>query len=507
MPDQEQDQEHAIAIARVSTLKQREEDQRPGLTKFAEDKEYALDAVIAINGRSAFHGKHLKQVHKAIDEYVRQGDATVVIFRDVDRSSREGAQATYDLRGQIIRAGGRMEFAGQEYLNDQRNQDMLLGILATAAREESETKSRRKLQGIEARAARGEVNGRPAWGYDLKRVNNLQTLVPNDLGRKWIPVIFHAAVDGKSMRSIQTMLRGVPSPQENDAWDETTIRRLIASPTYHGGRVGRGAMDYEALVTAELWQQANKAVKARTKTGRGTTKREPALARPICGACYDVKRDGAPNGISPMYRKSRLGHDYYTCTGLGPARKSCGTNVIPCDRLDAAIDAAMAKRAGPHWELEWIAGDDKAQQLADINEKIAAAAKEGHYDLIPALSAQAAEISAQRVRKARTVKHDSGKTVGEHWQTLDLDGKRDELLKWEVIAYPDGRVSIEAPWQDVPTVSLPVGVAGLPADQLPAVRGLIGAGILLAFAFRDPAGVVPDTPLYDPRVFRGIQRG
>jgi DNA invertase Pin-like site-specific DNA recombinase len=443
MPDQVQDHEHAIAIARVSSQKQREEDQRPGLTKFADGQGYELDAMVEIHGRSAFHGRHLKQV-------LRQGDATVVIFRDVDRSSRQGAQATFDLRGEIIKAGGRMEFAGQQYLNDQRNQNIMLGILAEAAREESETKQRRKLQGNQVRAARGEVNGRPAWGYDLRCVAGKQILLPNDLGRRWIPLIFLAAVDGKSLRSIQTMLRGVSSPQQNDAWNEATIRRLIASPTYHGGRVGKGNMDYEALVTTELWLQANAAVKARTKTGRGTTTREPALARPVCGACHGVKRDGAPDGTSPMYRKSRGGHDYYTCTGQGAARKSCGAKVIPCDRLDAAIDAAMARRSEPHYELVWLAGDDKAQQLVGINEKIAAAAKDGRYDLIPALSAQAEELTAQPVRKARTVKRKSGKTVGQHWQSLDLASQRDELVKWEIIAYQDGRVSVEAPWQDVP---------------------------------------------------------
>ena len=504
MSDQVQYQEHAIAIARVSSVKQREEDQRPGLTKFADGRGYELDAMVEIHGRSAFHGKHLKQVLQAIEEYVHLGDATVVIFRDVDRSSRQGAQATYDLRGQVIKAGGRMEFAGQEYLNDQRNQDMLLGILATAAREESETKSRRKLQGNEARAARGEVNGRPAWGYDLCDADGKQILIPNDLGRKWIPVIFQAAVDGASLRSIQTMLRGVPSPQKNGVWNEATIRRIIASPTYHGGRVGKGNMKYKALVSTELWLDANKAIKARTKTGRCTTKREPALARPICGGCYGVKRDGAPDGTSPMYRKSRLGHDYYTCTGQGAARKSCGAKVIPCDKLDAAVDAAMATRSGPHYELVWIAGDDKAEQLAAINEKIAAAAKEGRYDLIPELSAQAGEINTKRVRKARVEKRNSGKTVGEHWQTLDIDGKRDELLKWKVIAYPDGRVSVEAPWQDVPAVSLPAGVDGLPADQVPAVGGLILAGILRSCTFGDAIVTVPDTPFCDPRVFRGM---
>ena len=43
---------------------------------------------------------------------------------------------------------------------------MLLGLLATAAREESETKSRRKLQGNGVKRNNGELIGRVPWGYD-----------------------------------------------------------------------------------------------------------------------------------------------------------------------------------------------------------------------------------------------------------------------------------------------------------------------------------------------------
>lgn len=49
---------HAIAIARVSTLKQRQEDQRPGLVTYSERQGYVLDDIVEVHGRSAFHGKH-----------------------------------------------------------------------------------------------------------------------------------------------------------------------------------------------------------------------------------------------------------------------------------------------------------------------------------------------------------------------------------------------------------------------------------------------------------------
>jgi DNA invertase Pin-like site-specific DNA recombinase len=445
------EQEHAIAIARVSAGKQKEEDQTPGLVKFSEMQGYILDHVEPIKGKSAFHGRQVKQIMAAVKKHVENGPATVVIFRHVDRSSRQGVFEGYKLITQIMDRGARVEFSApdQQFLN---RQPELLGLYFKMAEAESEVKRDRKLQGNASRAARGEVNGRPAWGYDFKIVNNLQILVPNELGRKWIPEIFIAAANGKSLRFIQTMLKGVPSPQKNGLWNEATIRRIIASPTYYGERIGKGGMNYEPLVTFDLWQEANQAVTGRIKRGRGTVKREPALVRPICGACYGDKREGAPSGKSPMYRKSRFGHDYYVCTGHGPARKTCGTKNIPVGLFDAAVDDAMSKRSGPHIEIKRIPGDDRAKQLESINAQIDVLAKKNQYAQIAELSAKAAEIMSQQpVRKERIVKERSGMTEGQHWSTLtSLEEKRNELLKWEIIAYPDGRVRIATPWQPVP---------------------------------------------------------
>ena len=287
--------EHAILIPRVSTARQKEENQLPLMQVFAEARGYIVDAVVPISGKSAFHGKHLKQVLKAIDEHIRQGNATVVIFRDVDRQSRQGAQAAFDLRGEIIRAGGRMEFSGQEYLNEQRTQEMLLGLLATSAREESETKSRRTLQGNTAKASAGELTGKPSWGYAVGLVDGLRILVPTKLGRKWVPRIYGLAAEGKSLEYIRNLLsaEGVESPMKSKEWNVTGIRRLIVSPTYKGDRKGKGNMVYEPLVSAELWQVANTALKARQagfQAGKGWLPRSPSPTVGIAGeSCVMVQ--------------------------------------------------------------------------------------------------------------------------------------------------------------------------------------------------------------------------
>ena len=56
-------------------------------------------------------------------------------------------------------------------------------------------------------------------------------------------------------------------------------------------------------------------------------------------------------------------------------------------------------------------------------------------------------------------------------------------------------VSRSSTWEDVPAVSLPVGAYGLPADQRPALRDLVVAGILRTCAFGDAIMTIHDAPL------------
>lgn len=426
--------EHAILISRVSTARQQEEDQTPGLVEFAESQGYIVEAVTPIHGKSAFHGKHLAAVRKAIDTYVRHGKATVVIFRDVDRSSRQGAQATFDLRGEILRAGARMEFSGQPYLNDQRRQEMLLGLLATSAREESETKSRRTKQGMAAAQKRGELNGKPPWGYSIGKVDGKRTLVPNDLGNSWVPRIYLASAEGKSLSAMQRMLKGVPSPEKKGTWSDTTLRRIIANPTYCGLRQGGGNLKYTPLVSVELWQKANAAMASRARIGRGTVKREPALVRPICAKCYGHVRPGCPSGKSPMYRTVHGSHEHYACRGNGPEPHSCGARLIPLAALDKAVDEAMREDTQPYRVTEYVPGDDRAERLATVNEKMAAAARSGDYAEVAKLVTEASAIESEPMRKARVKGRETQESNGDHWKKLDLAGKREELLAWEITA-------------------------------------------------------------------------
>ena len=442
--------EHAIAIARVSSLKQREEDQRPGLQAYADRKGYILDEMVPINGRSAFHGRHIKEVLAAVEKHVRHGLATVVIFRHVDRSSRQGVFEGFDLLKKIMDAGARVEFSEQEYLSVQPG---MIGLFFDLAQKESEIKRDRKIQGNTRKRAGGELVGSVPWGYEPVLRGDVRVgIQPNALGREWIPRIFQAAVSGKNIRAISDMLRGVPSPKTNELWDMTTLARLIKNKTYCGSMRGNPNMKFEALVSVELHKSANLAVAARDKGGRGVREgTEPRFLYPVCGECLGQKREGAPSGRSPMYvskatKRGRV-YRYYYCNGHGPVRNGCGAPVIPVEKLDAAVDAEMATNTRRHKTLAFVAGDDSSEQRALLLDKARVAMDAGDLELSVALTQEAMKIGPSE-RKATVTEVDSGMTVGKHWETLTRAEKREELRQnWTVVVYLD-HVDTIGPWRE-----------------------------------------------------------
>jgi hypothetical protein len=325
------------------------------------------------------------------------------------------------------------------------------------AKKESQIKQDRTLQGNSVKRAKGELVGRVPWGYDPVLKGNVQVgIKPNALGREWIPRIFHEAIAGASLRQIADLLRPISSsPQKSNAWSEHTVRRIIANTTYYGSMTGNPNMTFEPLVSVELYKQANAAIVSRVPRGRGTVKYEPVLVRPYCGACYGDKRDGAPNGQSPMYRsvknvaRGRGRYDYLTCSGSGAARKGCGAPAIPLEVFESTLDEAMKADTRPHLVPEYTAGDDNDERRSLINEKIRVAQEAGDYMLVAQLAQEAMQIGPT-VRKTSIVMVDSGIKFGDHWKTLSRDEKREELLKHHVVAF-----------------TTPVGVAVLTWPRVP----------------------------------------
>ncbi len=421
--------EHAIAIARVSQGAQREEDQVPGLTAYAVDRKgYILDAVIPIHGKSAFHGRQVKHVLAAIDEHVRRGAATVVIFRHVDRSSRQGAFEGYGLIRQIMEAGARVEFSEQEFLN---NQPGILGIFFEMAKAESEIKRDRKLQGIRVRSDAGKLNGKPPWGY----ASDNGVLTPNSLGSEWVPKIYRGVINGQSIRSLVAELKAhaVPSPQQNGVWNDSTVLRMIQNPTYKGDRVGKGEMEYVPLVPSDVWSQANEIVCRGYRRGRSTVTNIKALITPWCGDCYGRKRQGCPTGQSPMYRSASGGRAYYRCYGVGPERSTCGARLIPMAELDTLVERFICLDVTPHMITIYHPAEDNGETIKDISKRIRQADAAGDDDLMETLVSERKGLRLLGTLKpAWKEEKPSGLTRAQYYATLDLEGRREllALVPW-----------------------------------------------------------------------------
>lgn len=429
--------EHAIAIARVSTKQQDEEDQRPGLIKYASTKEYILDEIVPVAGKSAFHGRHVKAILAAIEKHVKNGAATVVIFRHVDRSSREGVFKGFALLNRIMESGARIEFSEQEFLNTNPG---WIGPLFELAKQESQIKQDRANQGNARKRTAGQLIGRVPWGFDPVLAKNGKGLdiqvgiKPNTLGINWIPYIFAAVTEGKSTGMIADLFTdmSVPSPQKNGLWNRDVIARMVGNTVYYGQMKGNPFMEFDALITFDVWQAANLSLASRNRGGRGPTKLEPVFVKPYCGNCWGVKRPGAPSGESPMYRTESYGTFRYYCRGHGRVRKSCGKQGVVISELDAAIEEAMSTDATPHLVREFVAGDDNTEKRDVINQKIKAAQEAGDYLLVADLAKEAMEIGPT-TRKGSSELRKSGKTQGQYWNSLTPVEKRDELATWTVI--------------------------------------------------------------------------
>jgi DNA invertase Pin-like site-specific DNA recombinase len=451
--------EYALLIPRVSTVKQHEEDQTPGLQAYAERMGYQVPpaCIVPVHGRSAFHGRHVKFIMAAVDAHVRNGSCSVVIFRHVDRSSREGVFKGFALLNRIMEAGARIEFSGQEFLN---NNPGWIGPLFELAKEESEIKRDRALQGNQKSRVSGKFIGRVPWGYEPVDVNGKPVgenvkrygIIPSAQGQVWVPIIFKLAEEGKSLTFIAEFLKahGVESPTRNRLWNPTGVRSILGNTVYHGLMTGNPNLEFEPLVKVGNYKRANAAILQRAhKVGRSTVKNEPPFVKPVCMDCYGQRREGAPSGESPMYtwrRTDKWGTwAYYRCAGHGPARKSCGARQIPMNELDAQIDEMMANNTRPHETVLYVPGDDNDERRELITEKIKAATEVGDYELLIQLSREAMEIGPSE-RKATTRTVETQISIGDHWKTLSPAEKRDELARWTVLASRDNGIKILGPW-------------------------------------------------------------
>ena len=272
---------------------------------------------------------------------------------------------------------------------------------------------------------RGKLVGSGLFGYDIVGEYKNKSLAPNDVGRAYIPEMFQRIADGESLSDLAVWLNG--QNIKTVLWSPKTVSQIIHNRTYAGTRLtaaGQPVLTVEALVDAKLWMRANKRLADAPRGRRGPSKLEPAFLSGVlfCARCK-----------APMYRIKAWQGWVYRCVGAYPERKGCG-NLIPLEATDHLAITMLSQASEPWTELRKIEGENHDVEVAEVRLTIRDLGSQdlpdNEYD------ARLAELRAERDRLTglpntpdRWEPIATGETVGEHFTSLDFDGRRKMLLE------------------------------------------------------------------------------
>jgi DNA invertase Pin-like site-specific DNA recombinase len=340
---------------RVSSGGQDEASQGPDIDRHITGHGYADGPVYTLHDVSASKGEQDTYVDQVLAD-ASAGLLTVLVAWHVDRLDRRGVWATGDLVRKLNAAGVRVETTDGGEVSDR---DLNGLVKQWNAREETEHKAERVKIAHSARKARGALVGKVGWGYEsvctidgTPRCANKQhdkIPQPTDTGRAYVKEVYSRALAGQSLRSIAAWLTAEVGPIS-----DTGVRQILTLPIYTGRHTyADGAVcECEALVTADMQEQARKALSARLRRGSRSSKTLPALLIPTCldcgSKCYRTGTGGKVRGYAYYCRQCR--------------------HLLPCERLEVSVMAYAMIEAGSHPETcqKWVEGSDSASQRAEI---------------------------------------------------------------------------------------------------------------------------------------------
>jgi DNA invertase Pin-like site-specific DNA recombinase len=425
---------------RVSGDSQSEADQLPDINRYCDEQGYVTGPVFTVHGKSAYKGAQDPDWQRVVAD-ISNGQIDVVVCWMVDRLDRQNILHAIPMVSEVLDAGGRIEFSEQPDSNLDKHSPNLDAELKAfsdrihAAHSESRIKSKRILKNHRTHRETGALIGRAAWGYRIAGTKHHKKLVPTDEGRKFVPLIFQAVIDGKSTLQIAAWL---DSELGGRRWNESVVNYIIRNPTYYGHRPNSGALETEALVSVQKWQEAQHALASRYRPGRETVSHPKALLKPICGACLGKVRDGCPSGRSPMRRtfvgKAPWRMEYYRCSGHGPQHKGCGARMIQVKALNAAVLEEMFSYDMPHEDYVFIPGDDRSEQIAKLRERGAEAMRKGDYSAATEVMQQAEQLEALPRVAPHWERQVTDQSEAEFFMSLDPADWREYIARrYEVI--------------------------------------------------------------------------
>jgi DNA invertase Pin-like site-specific DNA recombinase len=194
--------------------------------------------------------------------------------------------------------------------------------MSIQARKEWEAIRERSMRAQKKLRDDGKLVGTPPWGFEVTGRKYDKTMVPTDLGREYIPLIFGCCIAGESLASIAAWLHaeGVPSPNGREFWQVHAVARIIRNPAYMGRRCAQDRQDSnrtytrviltcEAIVDAATFKRAKQRADGAAETR--PAERRPSLDAgrgPLLPAMRLPDVQAQQHGLLPVPRAAKAWH-------------------------------------------------------------------------------------------------------------------------------------------------------------------------------------------------------
>jgi site-specific DNA recombinase len=325
-----------------------------------------------VSGESVYERPEIQEMLRQLETGIVDG----VLVMDLDRLGR-GDMLDQGLLDRAFRYSGTKIITPTEvYDPESETWELVFGIKSLVAREELKAITRRMQRGRVASASEGEsITKRPPYGY--RRDENLR-LIP-DINTAWVvKKMFEMMRDGHGRQAIANELDklGIKPPNEKrKTWSPSSITAIIKNEVYLGtiiwgqvkyvkrnGKYTKTKLPrnkwtikenaHEPIVSAELFEQANRSHTGRWRPSTVVTK---SLSNPLagilkCGIC------GATMWLQP--RKDRP-NSYLRCASAGcrGVQKMSAFALVEESLLESLTEL-----------LEDLAIESRQEQVVDVSD-------------------------------------------------------------------------------------------------------------------------------------------
>ena len=344
MQEVKQKKKRVCAYARVSTDNQKQEESLENQTASYErlirgNPEYEFAGVYADQGISGYCESR-PQFQKMLDA-ARAGKLDLIITKSISRFARNTVTVLKFAR-ELKELGVGIFFEEQNINTLSGDGEMMLAVLASFAQEESRSASENNKWSIRKKFERGEaqVNTARFLGYGKAENGGLAI---NQKEAAVVRLVFGLTVQGVGSSRIANLLNslGAETVMGGD-WHDGTIRQMVSNEKYKGdchlqktytppGKRGKtikndGAVqsyyvedNHPAIVSRELWEQAQEEVKGRYRRNDRGQKRtkDPLSGMLVCPLCgKNLRRHTEYKGTITWVCGTRMDKGVAKCKGI-----------------------------------------------------------------------------------------------------------------------------------------------------------------------------------------------